>query len=161
MQFLSMQLADIVAARAQDGKIYGVILLPEGLIEHIPEVKHMLHSKHLLMQGFFHLLCAALVIPLTWGVTPGLPAIHQSQSYESLQIGALIQELNEVLADTDVDVSCHDSLVTKLTPANLAIFQFLPTEVRQQLLLDRDPHGNVQVLVISGPNTSHPSHASL
>ena len=62
-----------------------------------------------------------------------------------MQIGALIQELNEVLADTDVDVSCHDSLVTKLTPANLAVFQFLPTEVRQQLLLDRDPHGNVQV----------------
>ena len=63
----------------------------------------------------------------------------------SVQIGALIQELNEVLADTGVDVSCHDSLVTKLTPANLAVFQFLPTEVRQQLLLDRDPHGNVQV----------------
>ncbi|CAL5223693.1 g6246 [Coccomyxa viridis] len=91
------ELADIVAARAKDGKNYGIILLPEGLIEHVPE------------------------------------------------IGALIQELNEVLADTGVDVSCHDSLVTKLTPANLAVFQFLPTEVRQQLLLDRDPHGNVQV----------------
>ena len=58
-----------------------------------------------------------------------------------------------MLADTDVDVSCHDSLVTKLTPANLAIFQFLPTEVRQQLLLDRDPHGNVQVSVLQ------PTHA--
>ena len=32
-----MQLADIVAARAKDGKNYGVILLPEGLIEHVPE----------------------------------------------------------------------------------------------------------------------------
>ena len=45
-----------------------------------------------------------------------------------------------------MDVDCHDSLVTQLSPANLAVFQFLPTEVRQQLLLDRDPHGNVQVL---------------
>ena len=33
-----MQLADIVAARAKDGKNYGIILLPEGLIEHVPEV---------------------------------------------------------------------------------------------------------------------------
>jgi hypothetical protein len=45
-----------------------------------------------------------------------------------------------------VNVDCHDSLVMQLSPANLAVFQFLPTEVRQQLLLDRDPHGNVQVL---------------
>ncbi len=71
-----------------------------------------------------------------------------------MQIGALIQELNEVLADTGVDVSCHDSLVTKLTPANLAVFQFLPTEVRQQLLLDRDPHGNVQVRRVTDPRPS-------
>ena len=32
------QLADIVAARSEDGKNYGIILLPEGLIEHVPEV---------------------------------------------------------------------------------------------------------------------------
>jgi len=30
--------ADIVAARAQVGKNYGVILIPEGLLEHVPEV---------------------------------------------------------------------------------------------------------------------------
>ncbi|CAK0740350.1 hypothetical protein CVIRNUC_001244 [Coccomyxa viridis] len=91
------ELADMVAARAEDDKNYGIILLPEGLIEHVPE------------------------------------------------IGALISELNDLLADTDVAVNCHDSLVTKLSGANLAVFQFLPVAVRQQLLLDRDPHGNVQV----------------
>ena len=46
-----MQLAGMVAARAEGGKNYGVILLPEGLIEHIPEVKHMLPSEHLLVPG--------------------------------------------------------------------------------------------------------------
>ena len=30
--------ADLVEARAKLGKLYGVILLPEGLIEFIPEV---------------------------------------------------------------------------------------------------------------------------
>lgn len=63
----------------------------------------------------------------------------------SLQIGALILELNELLAETHADVTCPDSLAAKLSPANLEVFHFLPAEVRQQLLLDRDPHGNVQV----------------
>ncbi len=38
---LHVQLADIVAARAKDGKNYGIMLLPEGLIEHVPEVSLM------------------------------------------------------------------------------------------------------------------------
>lgn len=32
------QVADIVAARARLGKNYGVVLIPEGLLEHVPEV---------------------------------------------------------------------------------------------------------------------------
>ena len=35
---LCWQVADIVAARARLGKNYGVILIPEGLLEHVPEV---------------------------------------------------------------------------------------------------------------------------
>ena len=31
-------MADIIAARAAIGKNYGVILIPEGLLEHVPEV---------------------------------------------------------------------------------------------------------------------------
>ena len=34
------QLADMVAARAQQGKNYGVVLVPEGLIECVPEVRN-------------------------------------------------------------------------------------------------------------------------
>jgi len=33
-----MQVADIVAKRSELGKDYGVVLVPEGLIEFIPEV---------------------------------------------------------------------------------------------------------------------------
>lgn len=33
------QLADMVVARAQEGRTYGVVLLPEGLIENVPEVR--------------------------------------------------------------------------------------------------------------------------
>lgn len=33
------QTADLVTKRLEDGKRYGIILLPEGLIEFIPEMK--------------------------------------------------------------------------------------------------------------------------
>lgn len=39
LQQITNQLADIICKRAYRGKKYGVILVPEGLIEFIPEVK--------------------------------------------------------------------------------------------------------------------------
>lgn len=36
---ITKQLADIICQRAERNKNYGVILVPEGLIEFIPEVK--------------------------------------------------------------------------------------------------------------------------
>ncbi|CBZ54173.1 hypothetical protein NCLIV_046050 [Neospora caninum Liverpool] len=86
-------LVDLVEARHAQGKQYGVVLLPEGLIEFIPEV------------------------------------------------GVLISEINHIVAEGDFEVS-------KLTPESRAVFEELPDSTRQQLLLDRDPHGNVQVAMI-------------
>ena len=40
----------------------------------------------------------------------------------------------------------HSSGVTaKLKPANRAVFEYLPASIKEQLLLDRDAHGNVAV----------------
>ena len=44
-----MQLADIVAARAKEHRNYGIILLPEGLIEHVPEVSSILSKSFQLL----------------------------------------------------------------------------------------------------------------
>ncbi|XP_026193476.1 uncharacterized protein LOC34617665 [Cyclospora cayetanensis] len=85
--------ADLVEARAKIGKLYGVILLPEGLIEFIPEV------------------------------------------------GVLIGEINTIVAVGEFDKA-------KLTPESRAVLEMLPAHTQQQLLLDRDPHGNVQVALI-------------
>ncbi|PFH35077.1 phosphofructokinase PFKII [Besnoitia besnoiti] len=90
---LVQALVDLVEARYASGKQYGIVLLPEGLIEFIPEV------------------------------------------------GVLINEINHIVAAGDFEVS-------KLTPESRAVFEDLPESTRQQLLLDRDPHGNVQVAMI-------------
>lgn len=88
-------IADVVCKRAQLGKNYGVVLIPEGLIDFIPEIQH------------------------------------------------LISELNELLASTGCDEQGHWK--NKLTPACRALFDSLPHNIQEELLLERDPHGNVQV----------------
>jgi pyrophosphate--fructose-6-phosphate 1-phosphotransferase len=100
-------LADVVAARASAGKNYGVVLIPEGLIEFIPEVKKLIH------------------------------------------------ELNDTLANHVSEVNAADSIYEKvalvgksLTSESSRLLMSLPQMIQQQLLLDRDPHGNVQVSLI-------------
>lgn len=91
-------IVDIICKRSDLGYNYGVILVPEGLIDFIPEVQH------------------------------------------------LIAELNEILAHDVVD---EDGLwKKKLTNQSLQLFDFLPPAIQEQLMLERDPHGNVQVAKI-------------
>ena len=49
-----MQLADIVQARSAKDKDYGVVLLPEGLIEFVPEVGALIRNiNEVLAEGEF------------------------------------------------------------------------------------------------------------
>ncbi|KAG6392360.1 hypothetical protein SASPL_146577 [Salvia splendens] len=91
-------IADVICKRAEFGYNYGVILIPEGLIDFIPEVQQ------------------------------------------------LISELNEILAHDVVDEA--GIWKKKLTPQSLELFDFLPQAIQEQLMLERDPHGNVQVAKI-------------
>jgi pyrophosphate--fructose-6-phosphate 1-phosphotransferase len=67
------------------------------------------------------------------------------------EVGLLIKELNDIMA-TGVESSNTSAILAALTPASASVFEFLPTAVRQQLLLDRDSHGNVQVSKIETEN---------
>ncbi|XP_004486196.2 pyrophosphate--fructose 6-phosphate 1-phosphotransferase subunit beta [Cicer arietinum] len=91
-------IVDVICKRAEDNYNYGVILIPEGLIDFIPEVQQ------------------------------------------------LIAELNEILAHDIVDEG--GLWKKKLADQSLELFEFLPQAIQEQLMLERDPHGNVQVAKI-------------
>ena len=95
---ITKQVVDVILKRSEDGKDYGLVLLPEGLIEFIPEFNH------------------------------------------------LINEINDVLA-TGVETT-EAAVSPLLSKENQAVFAYLPKTIKEQLLLDRDPHGNVQVAKI-------------
>lgn len=90
-------ICDMVVKRSEKGMNHGVLVIPEGLIDFVPEVS------------------------------------------------ALIAEINEVLAKDGVKPEQVQDL---LSADNKKIFVYLPVAIQEQLLLDRDPHGNVQVAKI-------------
>ncbi|MBQ6473522.1 MAG: diphosphate--fructose-6-phosphate 1-phosphotransferase [Victivallales bacterium] len=101
---ISDSLTKLVVARADKGMKFGVVLIPEGLVEFIPEMK------------------------------------------------ALIAEINDVLAknsagfEKETTADGKAGFVAKLlTRKSAALLNSLPNSIRDQLLGDRDPHGNVQV----------------
>lgn len=61
----------------------------------------------------------------------------------NFQVQQLIAELNEILARDVVDEA--GQWKKKLRSQSQELFEFLPQAIQEQLMLERDPHGNVQV----------------
>ena len=101
-------IADSVAARAAKGCNFGVAIIPEGIVEFVPE------------------------------------------------FSVLIAEINELLAGSKADAfnvlptweDKYAFIKNGLTEQSMAVFALLPRNIQQQLFLERDPHGNVQVSLI-------------
>jgi pyrophosphate--fructose-6-phosphate 1-phosphotransferase len=93
-----------ITQRAENGDNFGIVLIPEGVVEFIPEIK------------------------------------------------ILIRELNDTIADA-ADEFTHISsfidqmywLSTRISDDSYKLLQSLPPDIARQFLVDRDPHGNVQV----------------
>ncbi|MCR5301887.1 MAG: diphosphate--fructose-6-phosphate 1-phosphotransferase [Lachnospiraceae bacterium] len=105
---IASQIADSVEKRGNAGNNFGVAIIPEGIVEFVPEF-----SK-------------------------------------------LIAEINELLAGENTEKfnalpdwnAKYDFIEKGLTKESMAVFAILPQLIQQQLFLERDPHGNVQVSLI-------------
>ncbi|MCL2805664.1 MAG: diphosphate--fructose-6-phosphate 1-phosphotransferase [Treponema sp.] len=98
------QICKSIVHRASCGDNFGIVLIPEGLVEFIPEIKK------------------------------------------------LIEELNDTIAAEEQSFAAVSNYIdqlywlsSRIPESSYRIMQTLPPEIGQQFLMDRDPHGNVQV----------------
>ena len=101
-------IADSVASRAAKGMNFGVAIIPEGVVEFVPEFSVLIHEINELLAG--SKADAFNALP-TW-----------ADKYAFIENG--------------------------LTKESMEVFAILPQAIQQQLFLERDPHGNVQVSLI-------------
>ncbi len=105
---LADYIADSVEYRGNNGENFGVAIIPEGVVEFVPE------------------------------------------------FSILIAEINELLAGSKADTfnnletweEKYAFIGTGLSKEAMEVFAILPQGIQQQLFLERDPHGNVQVSLI-------------
>ena len=105
---ITNQIADSVEKRAANGDNFGVAIIPEGIVEFVPE------------------------------------------------FSALIAEINELLAGEKTEQfnalpdwnAKYEFIKAGLSSDAFKVFDILPQGIQQQLFLERDPHGNVQVSLI-------------
>ena len=98
-------MTDIVVRRSEIGKNFGIAVIPEGLIEFVPELKTMIANLNDIM-----------------------PTLEKDSKYTS---GSDAEKI-AIIENT-------------LSSENASVFKSLPALIKSQLLMDRDPHGNVQV----------------
>ena len=99
-------MSDIIARRASAGKNFGIAVVPEGLIEFIPEMKSMIANLNDIMA--------------------------ELESDPSFVNATSVREKFEIVE-------------RRLDDSNASVYNSLPAIIKEQLLADRDPHGNVQV----------------
>ena len=101
-------IADSVEKRGNNGENFGVAIIPEGIVEFVPEFSKLIAEINELLAGE------------ATAKFNGLP--DWNAKYEFIKAG--------------------------LTEESFKVFDILPQGIQQQLFLERDPHGNVQVSLI-------------
>ncbi len=98
-------MTDIIVKRSEMGKNFGIAVIPEGLIEFIPEMGSMISNLNNIM-----------------------PSLESDPTFKNADAKSKIEIVEN-----------------RLDSENASVYKSLPTLIKEQLLADRDPHGNVQV----------------
>ena len=101
-------IADAVEKRGNNGENFGVAIIPEGIVEFVPEFSKLIAEINELLAG------------------------KKTEEFNALPDWA----------------AKYDFIQKGLSAESFKVFGILPQFVQQQLFLERDPHGNVQVSLI-------------
>jgi len=84
------RICDAIQARAEKGKYHGVIILSEGLIENIVDIRLLIQEiKGLLKEGISTKKCPSLLSPSSAALLKSLPLFIQKQLLEEMETEGL------------------------------------------------------------------------
>jgi pyrophosphate--fructose-6-phosphate 1-phosphotransferase len=98
------QICSSIVKRAENKDNFGVVLIPEGLVEFIPEMKNLIGE------------------------------INDAMGVKGGEFSKLSSYIDQMYW-----------LSREISQESYSFIQTLPPEIARELLMDRDPHGNVQV----------------
>ena len=107
LQDIVEYIANVIVKRSDAGKDFGDVIIPEGLIEFIPDMKKLISSINNLLEA---------------------------NKVEFEKINELEEKRKFVLSKLENDLQ--------------NIYAMLPKDIASQMIMERDPHGNVQVSLI-------------
>ena len=105
---IASYIADAVEKRGNNGENFGVAIIPDGIVEFVPEFSKLIAEINELLAG------------------------KKTEEFNALPDWA----------------AKYDFIKKGLSAESFKVFDILPQFVQQQLFLERDPHGNVQVSLI-------------
>ncbi|MCL2719978.1 MAG: diphosphate--fructose-6-phosphate 1-phosphotransferase [Treponema sp.] len=98
------QICASIVKRASNGDNFGIVLIPEGLVEFIPDIKKLIGE------------------------------LNDTIAAQAQEFAAITNFIDQLYW-----------LSSRISEPSYRIMQSLPPDIAQQFLMDRDPHGNVQV----------------
>jgi pyrophosphate--fructose-6-phosphate 1-phosphotransferase len=107
LQDIVEYIANVIVKRSDAGKDFGDVIIPEGLIEFIPDMKKLISSINNLLEA---------------------------NKVEFEKINELEEKRKFVLSKLENDLR--------------NTYAMLPKDIASQMIMERDPHGNVQVSLI-------------
>lgn len=117
-------------------------------------ISEEVEAKNMTLNDIVDQIVAAIVDRANAGLNFGTVLIPEGLIEFIPAMKRLIQELNDLLAandeflSMDTDDEKRQYVKGKLSPESREVYRDLPKGIARQLMMDRDPHGNVQVSLI-------------
>ncbi|MRR05561.1 MAG: hypothetical protein EG828_01245, partial [Deltaproteobacteria bacterium] len=156
----------VVVNRAKQGKYSGVGVIPEGIIEFIPEMKVLIQELNKLSARLMTikeaLKEAGILAENGFLAEQNVKELESQYGVDSILKHLHILGLDYKLSETDyvvreMELSTRvkkDFIVSaqELSDASKELFISLPDDIVEAMLLDRDDHGNLKVSQIPSEN---------
>jgi len=159
-------MTSVVVNRAKKGRAYGVGVIPEGIIEFIPEMRKLINELNKLSARLMTIkreLTEAGVLTASGDLDEkNVKNLEEQYGMDNilahprvLGLDFQVSEIDYVARETELSTRVKKDFIIsarELSDQSKKLFMSLPDDIVEAMLLDRDDHGNLKVSQIPSEN---------